>query len=259
MQNLNVSNFSLVMAGALVLLAIGISMREKLGLHWDIVYSVIRAVIQLFIVGYILKAIFHVANGWLTCAFVLIIIGNATWNAYQRAGRQPGGLRNSFIAIFTSTVLTIGVLILSGAIKPIAQQVIPITGMLASNSMIAIGLAYRSMRTQYHQQAQQVTEMLALGATAFQASKRIIRTSIKTGMQPTIDSAKTVGIVSLPGMMAGLIFAGVNPVYAIKYQILVTFMLLSATSIGAVLATYLSYRSHFTARLQLKRTEENED
>ena len=141
---------------------------------------------------------------------------------------------------------------LSGSIKPIAQQLVPITGMVASNSMVAIGLAFRSMRTQYKQQEQQVNEMLALGATAAQASKAIIRESIKTAMQPTIDSAKTVGLVALPGMMSGLIFAGVDPVYAIKYQIMVVFMLLSATSLGSVIAIYLSYRSYFTDRLQLK-------
>ena len=59
-------------------------------------------------------------------------------------------------------------------------------------------------------------------------------------MQPTIDSAKTYGIVSLPGMMSGLIFAGVDPVYAIKYQIMVVFMLLSANSLGSVCSCYIS-------------------
>ena len=33
----------------------------------------------------------------------------------------------------------------------------------------------------------------------------IIRDSIKSSLIPTVDAAKTVGIVSLPGMMSGLI------------------------------------------------------
>lgn len=70
-------------------------------------------------------------------------------------------------------------------------------------------------------------------------------------MQPTIDSAKTVGLVSLPGMMSGLIFAGVDPVYAIKYQIMVMFMLLSATSLGSVVAGYFAYKDYFNDRQQL--------
>jgi putative ABC transport system permease protein len=70
-------------------------------------------------------------------------------------------------------------------------------------------------------------------------------------MLPTIDSAKTLGIVSLPGMMTGLILAGTSPVEAIKYQIMVTFMLLSTTSISSFIACYLSYKSFFNIRKQL--------
>jgi putative ABC transport system permease protein len=82
---------------------------------------------------------------------------------------------------------------------------IPISGMIASNSMVAIGLAYRSLNSQFHDQRQGVLERLALGADLLDASIAIVREAIRTGMSPTIDSAKTVGLVSLPGMMSGLI------------------------------------------------------
>ena len=103
----------------------------------------------------------------------------------------------------------------------------------------------------FHDKRQQVLEKLTLGATVKQASQSILRESIKTGMQPTIDSAKTVGLVSLPGMMSGLIFAGVDPVHAIKYQIMVMFMLLSATSMASVIASYFAYRTYFNNKAQL--------
>lgn len=77
--------------------------------------------------------------------------------------------------------------------------------MIASNSMVAIGLCYRNLDTLFQNQRQAVMEKLALGATIKLASLPIIQQSVKTGMAPTIDSAKTVGIVSLPGMMSGLI------------------------------------------------------
>lgn len=86
-----------------------------------------------------------------------------------------------------------------------------------------------------------------------QASLPLLHASIKTAMQPTIDSAKTVGLVSLPGMMSGLIFAGVDPVRAIKYQIMVvTFMLLSATSLGSIIAGYRTYKDYYNEKLQLR-------
>ena len=155
------------------------------------------------------------------------------------------------MALLVGTYITLGVLMLSKTIKLVPMQIIPITGMIAGNEMVAIGLCYKTLNESFHDQRQQVLEKLALGADIKDSSMPILRRSIKTAMQPTIDSAKTVGLVNFPGMMSGLIFAGVNPVYAIKYQIMVTFMLLSATGLGAVIAGYLAYRNYFNARMQL--------
>ena len=70
-----------------------------------------------------------------------------------------------------------------------------------------------------------------------------------------LSSPKTVGLVSLPGMMSGLIFAGIDPVKAIKYQIMVTFMLLSTASLSTIIACYLTYRKFYNSRHQLVVTQ----
>ncbi|GCF94464.1 iron export ABC transporter permease subunit FetB [Enterococcus florum] len=251
MNQLAVNNMSLVFSFCLVLIAVFISSREKLGLSKDIMYSIVRAVIQLVIVGYVLKYIFQVNHVFLTIAMSLFIVLNASWNAHKRNPSNHKKYLHSLMAIFISTYVTLGVLVLSGAIELVPSQIVPITGMIASNSMIAIGLCYRSLDTQFHDQRQQVLEKLALGASVKMASQPILRQSIKTAMQPTIDSAKTVGLVSLPGMMSGLIFAGLDPVHAIKYQIMVTFMLLSATSLGAIIGGYNAYKNYFNEQHQL--------
>lgn len=251
-MNLVVNNTSLFLAAMLVLVALGISLWQKLGLDKDIIVGVVRAIIQLFVVGYLLKYIFRVNNLWLTLAMMLFIVFNAAWNAQKRGPGIAHALPISFLAIFISTGVTLSVLVFAGAIKFIPSQMIPISGMIASNSMVAIGLAYRSLNSQFHDQRQGVLERLALGASVMDASIAIVREAIRTGMAPTIDSAKTVGLVSLPGMMSGLIFAGVDPVRAIKYQIMVTFMLLSATSLGAIIACYLAYKNFYNAQKQLK-------
>lgn len=251
MNSVHVNNISLVYAAGLVLISLFISYRQKLGLNRDMIISVVRAIIQLTIVGYLLKYIFALNNVLVTGAMVLIIIFNAAHNAAGRGSGIPKLFWPSFLAILISTGITMGGLVWSGAIKFIPSQIVPIAGMIASNSMVAIGLCYRQMKTKFHDMHQAVEERLALGATAFQACGDIVRACIKTGMQPTIDSAKTYGIVSLPGMMSGLIFAGVDPVYAIKYQIMVVFMLLSATSLGSVCSCYIVYHRFFSDDLQL--------
>ena len=253
MNQLAVNNQSLIFAFLLVLIAVFISYREKLKLSKDIFYSIFRAIVQLVLVGYLLKYVFQVDNRWLTTVMSLFIVFNAAANAHKRNPNQYKHYWTSLLAIFVSTYVTMGVLILSGAIKFIPSQIIPISGMIASNSMVAIGLGYRNLASLFRDQRQQVLEKLALGADAKTASLPILRESIKAAMQPTIDSAKTVGLVSLPGMMSGLIFAGVDPVHAIKYQIMVTFMLLSTTSLGSIIAGYTAYRNYFNEQLQLRR------
>jgi len=251
-MNLAINNTSLFFATALVGIALLIVYKEKLGLGKDILISVFRAVIQLFAVGYLLGYVFELNNVIVTLALVLVIIFNASFNAGKRSKEISNAFKISFIAIFTATGLTLLVLILSGSVLFIPSQVIPITGMIASNSMIAISIAYRNLNAKFTDQRQQVLEKLALGADLKQASVSIVRDSIRAGMSPTIDSAKTIGIVSLPGMMSGLMFAGVDPTHAIKYQIMVTFMLLSTTSIASVIASYMAYKEFYNDRKQLK-------
>ncbi|HFH9838606.1 TPA: iron export ABC transporter permease subunit FetB [Streptococcus suis] len=251
-MNVSVDNLSLALVFGLVLVAIGISQKEKLGLTKDIFMAVVRTVLQLIFVGYILKFIFQASNVFLSLAMVLIILYNASVQANKRNPNSKKSLLHPFLALLTSTGLTLTILILSGAIQFIPSQVIPISGMLASNAMTAIGLSYRAMYKSFTDNRQQVLEKLSLGATVKLASQDILREAIKTGMQPTIDSAKTVGLVSLPGMMSGLIFAGVDPVHAIRYQIMVMFMLLSATSLASVIASYAAYKTYFTDKAQLE-------
>lgn len=246
-----VSNLSLLLAFSLVMLAVGLSYKEKLGTSKDILMAITRTILQLIVTGYLLKYIFQVSNTLLSLSMMLFIIFNASRQANKRNPNSKKLLWQPFVAILTATSLTLTVLVLSGAIKFIPSQLIPISGMIASNAMAAVGLAYKFMYQSFKDNRQQVLEKLSLGAPVKLTALPILRESIKTGMQPTIDSAKTVGLVSLPGMMSGLIFAGVDPVHAIKYQIMVMFMLLSATSLAAMIASYLAYKTYFNQRAQL--------
>jgi putative ABC transport system permease protein len=179
------------------------------------------------------------------------MIYNAAYNAYKRSNKIKNALSISFVSIALGTFITLSILLISGAIKFEPYQIIPVSGMIISNSMVALGLCYRQMNMNFKNKREEVETKLSLGGDILPSSIEIIRDSIRTGMQPTIDSTKTLGIVSLPGMMSGLILAGTSPVNAIKYQIMVTFMLLSTTSIASFIACYLVYKSFFNERKQL--------
>lgn len=242
---------SLIIASMLLCIPIFISYKEKLGLEKELIISIGRAVIQLVVVGYLLNTIFNLKNSLFTIVLILIMISNAALNTKKRGKNINKPVLISFISILIGSSITLTILVLSGAIKFEANEVIPISGMVISNSMVAIGLSYRNLSNSFSNKRSEVEVKLSLGSEVKTASSDIIRESIKMSVLPTIDSAKTLGIVSLPGMMTGLILGGVSPLIAIRFQIMVTFMLLSATSISAMIATYLSYKSFFNERKQL--------
>lgn len=251
MNGANISINSLMIASLLVIVSLLFSYFQKLKLEKETLISVIRAIVQLIAVGYILEFIFGLNNPAFTTLLVLIMTFNAAYNASKRGKGIKNGLFISFASIAVGAGLTLCVLVMSGAIKYQPNQIIPISGMIISNAMVALGLCYRQLSADFKSRRDEVETKLALGAGVLPSSIEIIRDSIRTGMIPTIDSAKTLGIVSLPGMMTGLILAGTSPVEAIRYQIMVTFMLLSTTAISSFMACYLSYKGFFNSRMQL--------
>ena len=83
----------------------------------------------------------------------------------------------------------------------------------------------------------QIEAALALGASPRQSAADIIRRSVRLAMAPVIDSTKTVGIVSLPGAMTGMILAGADPLQKVRLQVVVVFMLLVAASTTVTLVS----------------------
>ena len=101
MNGHNITNESLALSMVLVLIAILVSYREKLALEKDIIWSICRAIVQLIIVGYVLKYIFNVNHAVLTLLMVLFICFNAAWNAKKRSKYIDKAFISSFIAITT--------------------------------------------------------------------------------------------------------------------------------------------------------------
>lgn len=248
MSDVNISIGSLLIASSLVLVSLLFSYFQKLGLEKETIISIVRAIVQLIAVSYVLEYIFGLNDPLFTTLLVFVMVFNAAYNASKRGKGIRNGLSISFVAIAAGTGITVSILVFSDAIQYQPNQIIPVCGMIISNAMVALGLCFHRMSADFKSRRAEVETKLSLGADILPSSIEIIRDSIRTGMIPTIDSAKTLGIVSLPGMMTGL-----SPLLAIRYQIMVTFMLLSTTAISSFVACYLSYRSFFNKRKQLQQ------
>lgn len=245
------SNESLLMATGLIVMTVIVSYQQRMRLELEILHSALRAVVQLVVVGYLLNFIFGADHPLFTSGVLLVMLISAAINGGKRG---PGIKHASWIAgvsIGIGAVLTLAVLLSANVLSFTPYQMIPVGGMVMSGAMVAVGLCFRQITTSFKSRQQEIQIKLALGATPMQACKAILRAALIFSLQPTIDSAKTLGIVSLPGMMTGLILAGMSPMEAIKYQIIVIFMSFSTISIAIAIAGYLSCRQFFNTKEQL--------
>lgn len=233
--------------------ALIVSYREQLSLEKDLLIGTIRAFIQLLLIGYVLQFIFDLRSISGILIILVLMIAVAGQNAVKRASFLPRNTARIYIvgALLLSEVLTLGLLLSMGIIPPEPQFIIPLSGMIVGNAMVASGLTVSRLQAELANQKHQVLAALSLGATSRQAAARAVKAAVRAGMSPTIDSMKTVGLVQLPGMMTGQIIAGASPIEAVKYQILVHLVLTAATSIASMAVGLWCYRPFFTPNHQL--------
>jgi putative ABC transport system permease protein len=245
------NDLSLIMTYSLIMLALFLSYKDKIGLEKELVIGSIRAVVQLTLIGFVLTYVFDWNHYGITTFILLFMIYNAASVAAKRGQGIENVLKIAFAALLIGLVITLAILLSVGAITYRPSEVIPVSGMVVGNCMIAAGLVFNSLREKFQRRREEVEIKLCLGATPQEASRSIIRETIRTAMLPTVDSMKTVGIVQLPGMMTGLILAGLSPAVAIKYQIMIAFILTGSVAVTSFIVSYWAYKSFFNKLEQL--------
>jgi len=91
-----------------------------------------------------------------------------------------------------------------------------------------------------------------LGADMRTAISGVRSAAMRAGLTPIINSMAAAGLVSLPGMMTGQILAGVAPVEAFKYQMLIIFLIAGGTGFGTFVAVIAASRRLTDARHRLR-------
>ena len=230
---------------ALVALAVAIARRQRLHLAREITIAAARAGAQLTAVGAILLLVFTHAGpagaaGWLT--LMVLIAGQV---AARRARGLPKALPVATAAVAVGTAATAGILLALGVISTQPRVVIPVGGMIVSGAMAATAVTLTRIREEAAAARPAIEARLSLGMPASQAFAPHLHAALRTALVPSIDSTKTVGLISLPGAMTGLILAGVSPLTAIRYQIVVMYMLLAAAALAALAAARLAERTLF--------------
>ncbi|CAL4895971.1 unnamed protein product [Urochloa decumbens] len=239
-------------ATAVVAMAVALSSAQRLRLEREILHATGRVFLQLSAVGFVLHFIFAQKNAlWILLAY-LFMVTVAGYTAGQRANGVPGGKYIAWVSIAASTGITVLVVVVLKVFPFTPQYIVPIAGMMVGNAMAATGVTMKQLREDVEIQRNMVETALALGATPRQATLQQVRSSLGIALSPVIDSAKTVGLITLPGSMTGLIMGGASPLEAIQLQIVVMNMLMGACTISSIVSSYLCWPAFFTESFQLK-------
>src|SRR6516164_2369744 len=111
------------------------------------------------------------------------------------------------------------------------RRPLPLLGMILGNTMTGISLGLDVLTNGVVRERAAVEACLALGGTRYQALLPVIRDALRSGFMPTINGMAAIGLVSLPEMITRQLFACVQPIGAIKYQILIMFLITDRTLI----------------------------
>ncbi|XP_074589363.1 UPF0014 membrane protein STAR2 [Curcuma longa] len=241
-----------VAALAVVLMAVALSFVQKLKLEGEMIYAIARAFLQLSVIGFVLQFIFAQKNtAWIILAY-LFMVSVAGYTAGQRAKHVPRGKCIAGISILAGTSVTMFLLVVLNVFPFTPRYIIPVAGMMVGNAMTVTGVTMKKLREDLKVQKNLVETALALGATPRQAAHQQVKKSLVIALSPVVDNAKTVGLISLPGAMTGLIMGGASPLEAIQLQIVVMNMLIGASTVSSIVSTYLCWPSFFTKAYQLE-------
>jgi putative ABC transport system permease protein len=239
-------SYGQVFLAALLILINGvISILLRLGLERRLFLAAVCTVVQLLFIGIILEWVFRVGRWQIVVGLMATMTLIAGIAAARRAHhRYPGIWANSIASVWLSSWLTGAFalfVILPARPWYSPSHAIPLLGMILGNTLSGISLGLDRLGGELVAGRTYVETLLALGATRWEAAREAARQAVRTGMIPIVNSMMVVGIVSLPGMMTGQLLAGIAPIQAVKYQIVIMFLIASGTALGVVSAVLLSY------------------
>lgn len=216
----------------------------------------VRMIVQLLFIGVYLRYLFEWDNPVVNTLWVLVMVYIAAETALNRTKVKRAVLMWPLIVGLVVASVLIGLYFLGIVLKLdnvfSAQYFIPIMGILLGNmltvNVIAVGTFYSSLQREQNL----YYFLLGNGASRNEALMPFMRQAIVKSFAPTIANMAVMGLVSLPGTMIGQILGGSTPDVAIRYQIMIVVITMSASMLSLVIAIKLSCRRAFDAYGRLR-------
>jgi putative ABC transport system permease protein len=233
---------NLVLPALLVVMNGLLSIALHLGLERHLAIATVRMIVQLVLVGYVLTFLFAAVSPFWTAVAAVIMVLFASREVVVRQKRRLKGVWAYGLGA-ACTLLAAGTVTIFSLLTELHPEpwyhpryALPLLGMILGNTMTGISLGLDVLTNGLLRERAAVEACLALGGTRYEALLPVTRDALRSGFMPTINAMAAIGLVSLPGMMTGQILAGVDPVDAVKYQLLIMFLIAGGTGLGTLAA-----------------------
>lgn len=239
-----------VISALLALAIVYVARRNDIHLERETAVALVRGFVQIVAVGSILVLVFR-GPSW-TGSFVLLFMMIA---AAATSARRAQGISGSFLVSFYGIAGGAGVVIalmtVLGVIDQRMASLIPVGSMIIASAMNSVALALERFRSELTGNVGLIEAGLALGATPNRVVSPHVEAAVRAAMIPRIDTLRALGIVWIPGLMAGMVLAGSDPIYAAIYQFVVVAMIVAASGLSSVISTLLIRSRAFSPAEQL--------
>ncbi len=237
-------------AAAAAISVVLLARRRSIHVERETAVALVRGLAQICVVG---SALVLLTRGprWTSVPILAGMTVAAAYTSARRARRIPGALRASLWGIGCGAGPLILVMVLTGTIGTEITSLVPIASMLIANAMNANAIALERFRAEVQAHVGPIEAALALGAAPDETVESYVQSSYEASLIPAIDNLRSLGIVWIPGLMAGMLLSGSNPLYAAVYQFTVLAMIFASSGLTCLISTTLIRRSAFSPAEQL--------
>jgi len=237
-------------AALAAMLVVLLARRRSIHMESETLIAMIRGLLQIVAVGSVLLLLLR-GPRWTSIFLLAAMIAAAGATSARRAKNVPGAFRVSAWSIALGAGSVIAVMTWLGVIDTAITALVPVGSMLIANAMNTNGLALNRFRADVLAHVGEIETALALGAGAKASVAPYVQASFEASLIPAIDSLRSLGIVWIPGLMAGMLLSGARPIYAAIYQFVVLAMIFAASGLTSLASTFMIQSQVFTAADQL--------
>jgi putative ABC transport system permease protein len=237
-------------AAALALVILFLARRRQIHLESEIAIALVRGITQISAMGFILVLLLK-GPQWTAVIMLSIMMVAAAHISSRRVKAIPGAYEVSLYGIVAGAGIVITLMTLVGVIDWAITSLIPVGSMLIANSMNSNSLTLERFRSEVTGNVGQIEAALSLGASASNTVNPYVQNAFRASLIPALDNLKSLGIVWIPGLMAGMLLSGSPPIYVAIYQFVVIAMIFSASAITCLVSTTLVRKRAFSPNDQL--------